>query len=62
MRGKENVSIKAKLNDFGRFAKGKTFKIVILSVGKTIVKRTFVNTCKHCALRFLLQCLYSSCS
>lgn len=40
MSGKENVSVKAKLNDFGSFAKGKTFKIVILSVGKTIVKRT----------------------
>lgn len=62
MSGKENVSVKAKLTDFGRFAKGKTFKIVKLSVGKTIVKRTFVNTCKHCALRFLLQCLCCSCS
>lgn len=57
MSGEEDISLKAKWGDFGRFAKGRTFKIVKLSVGKTIVERTFVNTCKHSALGFLLQCL-----
>lgn len=57
--GKENISVKAKLNDLGRLDKGSAFKINChIKCGRDIVKREiFVNICKPSALRFFSRVL-----
>lgn len=57
--GRENVSVKAQLNDLGRLDKSKTFKINCQIRCKTVVEReNFVDIYTHSTLRFLLECVY----